>query len=54
MPCWHFAMDTQKKFETIVVGSGNAGLCAAIGVRRDRAGHWLVHCKSKLHQPTAE
>ncbi len=43
-------MDTEKKFDTIVVGGGNAALCAAISARREGASVLVLEAAPKFYR----
>jgi tricarballylate dehydrogenase len=43
-------MDTDKKFDTIVIGGGNAALCAAISARREGASVLVLEAASKFYR----
>jgi tricarballylate dehydrogenase len=43
-------MDTDKKFDTIVIGGGNAALCAAISARREGASVLVLEAAPKFYR----
>jgi len=45
-----FTMDADKKFDTIVIGGGNAALCAAISARREGASVLVLEAAPKFYR----
>src|SRR5581483_5137909 len=43
-------MDTDRKFDTIVIGGGNAALCAAISARREGASVLVLEAAPKFYR----
>src|SRR5215469_8032824 len=43
-------LDTDKKFDTIVIGGGNAALCAAISARREGASVLVLEAAPKFYR----
>jgi tricarballylate dehydrogenase len=43
-------MDTDKKFDTVVIGGGNAALCAAISARREGASVLVLEAAPKFYR----